>query len=328
MDSTAAKAQHRRVLAWSFAVAASGLAVFEALKQVLYPHISVWESHAVTIAFGTVMAVLATDHTWRRLAASNRRIFEEEARFRRYVEAVSHDLRTPLSALQLRAQVLLNRLSKLEQEGKLDETDESIRASAIAIGRSARKIETMLQELLDSAMLEFEKIRLHRAELDLSNHLSRLLEGAPADLDPSRIRIEIPPKLPSVCADPDRLDRILFNLLTNAAKYSPAETPIVVRASAGEDRVTISVIDRGTGIAARDQAHLFERFFRAPGTARADGLGLGLFISKALIEAHGGRIWLTSELGKGSTFSFTLPVAEPEPNRPSRESHPLRPARA
>jgi signal transduction histidine kinase len=105
------------------------------------------------------------------------------------------------------------------------------------------------------------------------------------------------------------LERILLNLLSNAMKYSPPESPIRLQARRTDGEVLVSVVDQGIGIAPEDQPRLFERFCRPKGVRRADSVGLGLYITRMLVEAHGGRIRVESELGKGSTPSFTLPLA-------------------
>ena len=129
-------------------------------------------------------------------------------------------------------------------------------------------------------------------------------------LDTDRIQLDVPEELPLVSADYNRLERVFTNLLSNALKYSDTDTPVVVRALQVGEMVEIAITDQGKGIPPDDLPHLFERFYRAQGARKADGIGLGLYIAKALVEAHGGRIWVESEEGKGSTFSFTLPVAE------------------
>ena len=112
-------------------------------------------------------------------------------------------------------------------------------------------------------------------------------------------------------ADADRLDRMLLNLLTNAQKYSDPGTPVQVRALPREHEVVISVTDQGGGITPEDLPHLFSRFYRAKGARRADSIGLGLYITRLLVEAHGGDVRVESEPGKGSTFSFSLPITTP-----------------
>jgi signal transduction histidine kinase len=128
-------------------------------------------------------------------------------------------------------------------------------------------------------------------------------------LETDRLTVEIPANLPPVLVDPDLLERILLNLLSNAMKYSPAESPIRLEAWRKEGEIEISVIDRGEGIAPEDQSCIFDRFCRPKGARRPDSVGLGLYITRKLVEAHGGRIRVNSTLGKGSTFSFTLPLA-------------------
>jgi signal transduction histidine kinase len=116
--------------------------------------------------------------------------------------------------------------------------------------------------------------------------------------------------MPPLCADPDALERILANLMSNALKYSPDEQKITVSATADDVSATVSIADRGPGIPPEDAERLFERFFRSESVRKHhDGLGLGLTISRALVEAQGGRIWVDTELGRGSVFSFTIPLS-------------------
>jgi len=118
-------------------------------------------------------------------------------------------------------------------------------------------------------------------------------------------------------ADPNRLERMLGNLLSNAIKYSGtgAEITVRVRERGGEAIVTVS--DRGPGIDPKDLPHLFERGYRAARDESTEGLGLGLYITRLLVEAHGGRIWVDSEVGRGSSFNFTLPLVQSLPSRSS-----------
>ncbi|MCL5958005.1 MAG: cell wall metabolism sensor histidine kinase WalK [Chloroflexi bacterium] len=128
-------------------------------------------------------------------------------------------------------------------------------------------------------------------------------------MDVGRIKVEIPTNLSPVEADPDGLERILLNLVSNALKYSVAETEVVLRSEKIDGEVVMSVADHGQGIASQDLPHIFERFYQPRTGRKPGGLGLGPYITKKLVEAHDGRIWVESELGKGSTFYFTLPLA-------------------
>ena len=124
------------------------------------------------------------------------------------------------------------------------------------------------------------------------------------------MHLDLPADLPPMLADPDRLETILLNLLQNAQKFSAPDSPIQVTAHAQDGTVMVSITDQGIGIAPEDLPRIFDRFYRVEHIRKAEGTGLGLYITKRLVEAHGGQIWVESEVGKGSTFSFTLPVAD------------------
>ncbi|MCL5957740.1 MAG: PAS domain S-box protein [Chloroflexi bacterium] len=216
-----------------------------------------------------------------------------------YIHTISHDLRNPLAIVLGQAQLIRRCADKVELVSK----------SADSILVSAERMNAMIKDLIDSARLESGQLKLENQPVDLMSFVSDLLDRASTMMDVGRVKVEIPADLPRVDADPDRLERMLMNLLTNSLKFSSPETDVLVRAGKTNREATISVTDRGVGIAPEDLPHIFERFHRPKGGRRAGGLGLGLYITKMLVEAHGGRIWVESELGKGSTFHFTLPVA-------------------
>jgi signal transduction histidine kinase len=225
-----------------------------------------------------------------------------EAAREAYIHTISHDLRNPLTAVLGHAQLLghLLRQKALPDAAK----------SAEAIERSAKRMAAMLGDLVESARLESGQVRLNCQPLDLRQHLLDLKERLAGAMPTERVALEVPEPVPNVLADVDRLERILGNLLSNALKYSPGDAPVVVRLARRESEVVVTVVDRGPGIAPDELPHLFERYYRARRARQSrDGLGLGLYIAKGLIEAHGGRIWVESEIGKGSAFSFTLPAA-------------------
>ncbi len=153
-------------------------------------------------------------------------------------------------------------------------------------------------------------MRLNLQPLVLSAYLPEFLTRNATALANDRILLEVPDDLPPVPADEARLERVLLNLLSNAQKYSAPETPIYLRVRQGSE-LTVAVIDQGLGIHPDDLPHLFERFYRARSERRAEGIGLGLYITRLLVEAHGGQIEVESALGKGSTFRFTLPMIAP-----------------
>ncbi|MBI2952921.1 MAG: hypothetical protein HYY30_01300 [Chloroflexi bacterium] len=223
------------------------------------------------------------------------------AQLSEFTDLLAHDIRAPLSIVLGQAQLIV----RAAEAGEKDKVVQS----AQAVTTSARRMNAMIQDLVDSTRLETGQVQLERQPVVLKEFVADLLGRARAAMDVGRVRVEIPADVPPVSADPNRLERILLNLLSNALKYSPPETEVLVRARKMDGEVIVSVADRGMGIAPEDQAHIFERFYRTKGARKAEGLGLGLYITRMLVEAHGGRIWVESELGKGSTFYFTLPIA-------------------
>lgn len=218
-----------------------------------------------------------------------------------FIHTISHDLRTPLTIIQGHTQMLADLLTETTVDGGMTSVD--------AIMRAASRINVMIRDLVDSARLAGHTMELHAETVEIRAYLENLLQRAAAGMEVSRIRLELPDALPPVRADYDRLERIIMNLLSNALKYSPPEEPVTISAHQEEDSVVISITDRGIGISPEDLTNLFERFYRAHGAREIEGIGLGLYITRLLVEAHGGRIWAESTPGEGSTFSFILPMA-------------------
>jgi signal transduction histidine kinase len=184
--------------------------------------------------------------------------------------------------------------------------DDKARRASTAIMSATRRMDRMLRDLADSARSEVGKLELAPKPIELRPFVDDMLEAADGVLESARVENAVPQVLPAVLADPDRLDRILMNLVGNALKYSPNR--VVVQAAADGEAVRVSVADHGAGIAAEDLPRIFDRYYRGQ-RHEGEGLGLGLFIVRKLVEAHGGRIWAESRPGEGSTFTFTLPVA-------------------
>jgi len=215
---------------------------------------------------------------------------------------VSHDLRAPITIINGYAGVLLSALTERQLDGLLLDSTE-------AILRGVRRMNSMIDDLVDSARIEGGQMQLDRQPVDLTAYLPDLLQRSAPVMPVARIHLEVPPDLSPVSADYNRLERIMTNLLSNALKYSDPDTPVFVRISQQAGEVMVAITDQGKGIAPDTLPHLFERFYRAKEVRKAEGLGLGLYITKMLVEAHGGRMWVESEVGKGSTFTFTLPIA-------------------
>jgi signal transduction histidine kinase len=170
----------------------------------------------------------------------------------------------------------------------------------------------IVSDLLDASRIESQRLSVTRERLELGPLLLRVVDWAPAEaMRGHTLRLEPTGPLPAVLADPVRVEQVLTNLLSNAGKYSYPESEIVLEARCEAREITISVTNLGPGIPAHDLHRVFARHYRtsAAESGRAPGLGLGLYIARGLIEAHGGRIWAESQVGGRTTFRFTLPVA-------------------
>lgn len=253
------------------------------------------------VGLGTFLIVTYLLNRLKVSMEQQKRLQQQQADF---LHMVSHDLRAPVTIIQGHADVLAETLEQRQIDGSLREGVESIR-------RGIRRINVMIQDLVDSARLEGGQLTLNLQSVDLTAYLPSLLTRSAAIIEINRIRLDLPAGLPPVLADADRLERILINLLSNALKYSAPDAEVRLSARQQDGEVVISVIDQGYGIPPDDLPHVFERFYRAKGQHKAEGIGLGLYITEMLVEAHGGRIRAESEIGKGSTFSFTLPAASP-----------------
>jgi two-component system sensor histidine kinase BarA len=215
-----------------------------------------------------------------------------------YLRAASHDLRMPLQVVLLQGESL----ARAAEAG----TREQRRARAI-VG-AARQMGSMIQDLVDAVHLESGAVRLSVQRVELGTFIPEVLAIVRGALETDRVALEIHRELPAVAADPQRLARVTQNLVDNALKYSPPGSGVMVRARSSGDEVVLSVEDRGAGIGPEHMPRLFERFYRGANAGKPGGLGLGLYISRMTIEAHGGRMWCESKPGEGSRFSFTLPV--------------------
>lgn len=226
------------------------------------------------------------------------RVQLERQRMEEMIHLIAHDVRQPLTVARGHAQFMQRSLMR----GDL----ERARVSAETIEVSARRLEVMIRDMVDSARLEVGQLQLERQPLDMEAFVRDSLMRLSVALDVSRVRIEVVSPV-SAYADPNRLERVLGNLISNAIKYCEPGGEIVVRIQERGHKAMVSVSDQGPGIGPEDLPHLFERGYRAAGEHKSEGLGLGLYIARLLVEAHGGRIWCESEEGKGSSFCFSLP---------------------
>jgi len=219
------------------------------------------------------------------------------------LENVSHELRTPLASIKGYSTMLLRHYDKMDEEERLDSLKE--------IDAASDKLARMVEGLLQISALESEGLPSSKEEVDIGPLVERAIALAGARRASShRFVHHVPDSLPRVEADPRRIQQLLVNLLDNALKFSSAGSEIAVDCRLGEGELVVTVRDQGMGIAARDIDHIFDRFYRADTDAShtIGGAGLGLFLCKRIVEAHGGRIWVESQPGEGSTFGFSLPL--------------------
>ena len=234
---------------------------------------------------------------------------------RDFVANVSHEFKTPLTAIQGFAETLLG--------GAIDDPQNRLRFLEIILEHS-RRLARLTDDLLKLSKMDADRLELEIRRLSASQFVESCIETTQrtaADKD-LRVSVNLQQPLPDIAADRRRLAEVLQNLLDNAMQYTPAGGQIMVSASTNGSEVTFTVSDTGIGIPQADQSRIFERFYRVD-VARSrevGGTGLGLSISKHLVEAHGGRIWVESEVGRGSQFFFTVPIFDPERNtsRPGR----------
>jgi two-component system sensor histidine kinase KdpD len=221
------------------------------------------------------------------------------------IDSITHELRTPLTAIKAAASTLLLPKSTGHQlEG------EQARELLTVIDEESDRLNQLVSEAVEMAQLDTQEVHMTFAPTAVGALVERAEANCSSLLDAREVKVDLP-ELPLVRADAEFITKVLTNLIENAAKYSPAGTPIAIRAERDGGMVSVSVADRGMGIDLSEQTLIFERFYRASVPSQQTwGTGMGLAISRAIIDAHHGTLSVTSQLGEGSVFSFTLPVAE------------------
>jgi PAS domain S-box-containing protein len=254
-----------------------------------------------------VYTAVMRDITDRRAAEQERaRLYAEAQQAIRarddVLSIVSHDLRNPLSVIGMCASGI---------EDVLSPPNADVSEMLATIQSSADWMNRLIEDLLDVTRVEAGRLQLHRQPEDLVRVIAEaltLLEPAAAEKS-IVLREEIPDHLPQASVDAARIIQVLQNLVSNAVKFTSPGGEVAIFATAQNGEAVIGVRDTGTGIPAEDLPRLFDRFWQAAG-ARRGGAGLGLAIAKGIVEAHGGRIWVESDVGRGSTFTFALPVLD------------------
>ncbi len=221
-----------------------------------------------------------------------------------FVSVVSHELQTPIAIIKGYASTLAR------EDAHWDEA--ILRDRLRAIEEESDRLHHLVGNVLYASRISVGGLKMERAELDLAEVTRSVVRRFTARSPETDVSVRFPAGFPLVPADRERIEEVLFNLLDNAAKYSAKGRRIRVRGEVTERDVVISVTDQGQGIPLREQERIFERFQRVDNSAarRTQGAGLGLYICRAIVEAHGGRIWVRSALDRGSTFAFSLPREE------------------
>lgn len=263
---------------------------------------------ATPLVFGLFGMLLGEREEKVRASAEQVERLREE-----FAAVVAHDLRTPTQAILLQVGSLLRQA----RDGQVMVPV----ATLERMQRSGELLAHMVRDLLDTERIETERLSLSLRTVSLPDAVTALVDRIRPTLGAHPVRVSVDPGAAPVRADPVRLDQILTNLLENAAKYSDEGQPIEVRVGPAGSGALVSVTDHGPGIPPDEQRRLFDRYYQARrAREKKTGLGLGLYIAKGLVDAHGGRIEVRSQPGRGSTFSVWLPAAQPRANGPAARS--------
>jgi two-component system sensor histidine kinase KdpD len=249
-------------------------------------------------------ASLAIERAWLAEAARQAQVFQAAERLQTaLLNSVSHDLRTPLVSIT-------GALSSLQEDGTA--LDAVTRRTLVDNAREeAERLNRLVGNLLDMTRLESGPLKVKHEPVDLEDLIGSALEQLGARARGRQVSVQVEPELPLVPADFVLLAQVLVNLLDNALKYSPPDTPIAVsaRLEPGGREARLDVADHGSGIPPADLTQIFDKFYRVQRPGSAGGTGLGLSICRGIVEAHGGRIWAENRPEGGALFAFTVPLS-------------------
>lgn len=234
-----------------------------------------------------------------------RRLRESDELRSEQIAIVAHDLRGPVSTMVASADVLIGRYARLDEDARLLLLD--------GISRTGRRLLTLVADALEVASIEAGKLTYNLAPFDVADLSARVAKDICQSDSSIDIRVEAPSDLPLALGDDGRHWQVLFNLLSNALKFSPSGSPVDIGMSRVDDMIHLSVSDRGRGIPEDALDVVFEKYSRIPDPGAPEitaGTGLGLYICRSMVEAQGGKIWVQSTPGEGSRFTYTLPVAD------------------
>ena len=265
------------------------------------------DARFATLLGSRVASVIEASRARERERGLVQRLREADHTKSEFVSMLAHELKGPMTAIKGFGDILESRWQTLSDERR----NETLKI----ISKETERLSRLVNDLLDISRLEAGTLRYDFQPVDLREMVDGIVETHPSLTLSHRIEARLDEKLPLVAGDPDRIRQVFINLLTNAVRYSPDDTSIDVSTEVVEDQtppfVIVSVRDEGIGIAPEHKTRVFEKFAMLPKPAWiTKGTGLGLYITKGIVEAHGGRLWVESEPGKGSTFFFTLRIAD------------------
>jgi signal transduction histidine kinase len=235
------------------------------------------------------------------LTFQNEQLVEIDRLKDEFVSSISHELRTPLTSIA-------GYVELLQEE---EDDDEKLGHLAI-VGRNSERLLALVTDLLFAARLQYGRLELERSPVDLRRLVEQCVASARPRAQAASVRLDLDVEdVPTIEGEPAKLAQLLDNLVSNAIKFTPRDGQVAVRLTGHPELICIEVSDTGIGISDQERERLFERFFRAQSALerQIQGTGLGLYISKAIVDAHGGRIGVNSVPGGGTTFIVELPVA-------------------
>jgi signal transduction histidine kinase len=254
------------------------------------------EDHEQLVSAITVQAAVALD---------NAKLYEEikvlNAKKDEFIGLASHELKTPVTSISGYLQII-------EQAFKKENRDNTFVSKARS---QLNKLTALVADLLDVSKIQTGKLPFSNTSFDLHNLLKEVTEVMQQNHSQYQISLHCEPDKIMMVADYQRIEQVVINLISNAIKYSPKADRVIVSASASKDKVKVSVQDFGIGIEQDQQDRIFSRFYRVENlAAHMSGLGIGLYISQEIIKGHGGELQVESAIGKGSTFSFEIPLVQ------------------
>ena len=218
-----------------------------------------------------------------------------------FISVVSHELKTPVALIK----GYVGTLRRDDANWDLKVVQQSLSV----IEEEADRLTNLIEDLLDATRLQAGAMTINQTDIAIADLVERLTEKFRTQTDQHNISTEFPPDFPVVIGDEERLSQVVSNLLSNAIKYSPNGGEIMISGQARVDQIIICISDSGPGITPGDIPHIFDRFYRSPDAVRTTkGAGLGLYLARAVVEAHGGRIWVDPKPGEGARICFSLPL--------------------